>query len=207
MTNAADRHQTPVHILGLGGSTRQLSKSRAALAYTLRLAEEAGATTMLADVRALDLPIYDADRPYLDYPPSVKWLIAEARRADAYILCSPTYHGTVSGAVKNALDILDYLANANPEDSDQTFAGKPVALMGCGGGAQNVITALYHTTRALEGIVIPTVASVPNDAVDLDTGTVHQENVIHRLRAMTGQLIDLAQRLRQTAPAPAPISD
>jgi NAD(P)H-dependent FMN reductase len=157
---------------------------------------------MIADVRALDLPIYDADRPYLDYPPSVKWLIAEARRADAYILCSPTYHGTLSGAVKNALDILDYLANANPEDSDQTFAGKPVALMGCGGGAQNVITALYHTTRALEGIVIPTVASVPNDAVDLDAGVVRDPNVVRRLRSMTEQLIDLAQRLRRPASAP-----
>src|SRR3954451_5959967 len=99
----------PVHILGIGGSTRLHSKSPIALAHALRLAEDGGATTTLADVRALDFPIYDADRPLADYPQTVHWLIAEAMRADGYILCSPTYHGTVSGAVKNALDILDYL--------------------------------------------------------------------------------------------------
>jgi NAD(P)H-dependent FMN reductase len=69
-------------------------------------------------------------------------------RADAYILCSPTYHGTITGAMKNALDVLDYLAMGTPVDPAQTFKGKPVALMACGGGGQNVINALYHTTRA-----------------------------------------------------------
>jgi FMN reductase len=189
----------PIRILGIGGSTRRLSNSRVALSCALQLAEEAGARTTLADVRTLDLPLYDGDRPRTDYPPSLEWFIAEAKRADAYILCSPTYHGTVSGAVKNALDILDYLADGTPNDPDQTFAGKPVALMACGGGAQNVITALFHTTRALQGIVIPTVVSVPNDAIDAETGRIRDDNVIGRLRAMTAQLSDLAQRLRRPA--------
>jgi FMN reductase len=187
----------PVHILGIGGSTRLQSKSRIALAHALRLAEEGGATTTLADVRALDFPMYDADRPLADYPPSVHWLIAEAMRADGYILCSPTYHGTVSGAVKNALDILDYLANGTTEDPDQTFRNKPVGLMACGGGAQNVITALFHTTRALEGITVPAVVGVSNSVVDIELDQVRDESTIDRLRNMTDQVIDLAQRLRR----------
>lgn len=199
MLDGSNELNRPIHILGIGGSTRRGSKTRAALAYALSLADEAGATTTLADVRALDFPLYDADRPLAEYPPSVHWLIAEAKRADAYLLCSPTYHGTVSGAVKNALDILDFLANGDPIDPDQTFAGKPVALMAGGGGAQNVITALYHTTRALEGIVIPITAAVPNDAVDVETGEITNDATVDRLRTMTGQLIDLAQRLRRPA--------
>jgi NAD(P)H-dependent FMN reductase len=194
----------PVHVLGIGGSTRQLSKSRVALHQTLALVESLGATTQLADIRALDLPMYDADRPQDDYPPSVAWLIGEAMQADAYILCSPTYHGTITGAMKNALDILDYLAMGTPVDPDQTFRGKPVALMACGGGGQNVINALYHTTRALEGIVIPTVAIVGNDAIDIESGTVHGEHTIRRLQAMTEQLVDLAQRLRRPITTPSP---
>jgi FMN reductase len=193
----------PICILGIGGSTRRLSKSRVALSHALQLAEEAGARTTLADVRTLDLPLYDGDRPRADYPPSLAWFIAEAKRADAYVPCSPNYHGTISGAVKNALDILDYLADGAPDDPDQTFDGKPVALMACGGGAQNVITALFHTTRALQGIVIPTVVSVPNDAIDAGAGRLRDDNVIGRLRAMIEQLIDLAQRLRRPAATPA----
>lgn len=195
----------PVHIFGIGGSTRRLSKSRVALQQTLALAESFGATTQLADIRTLDLPMYDADRRQEDYPPSVAWLIGEAMKADAYILCSPTYHGTITGAMKNALDILDYLAMGTPVDPDQTFKGKPVALMACGGGGQNVINALYHTTRALEGIVIPTVAIVGNDAIDIESGTVHGEQTLGRLRSMTEQLIDLAQRLRRPVLKPPPV--
>jgi FMN reductase len=197
MDDHALTRTAPIRILGIGGSTRHLSKSRTALECALQLAAEAGATTTLADVRSLDLPLYDGDRPRADYPPSLEWFIAEAKRADAYVLCSPTYHGTISGAVKNALDILDYLADGTPEDPDQTFNGKPVGLMACGGGAQNVITALYHTTRALEGIVVPTVAAVPNDAIDPGTGEVRDAAAVGRLRAMTDQVIDLARRLRR----------
>ena len=98
-----------VRVLGIGGSTRQGSKSRILLAEALRQAEAAGADVPLADVRALDLPIYDPDRPLESYPPSLHELLAAARAADAYILGSPTYHGAVSGAVKNALGALNVL--------------------------------------------------------------------------------------------------
>src|SRR5690242_14758650 len=56
-------NELPLRILGLGGSTRQGSKSLILLRTALQHAEGAGATVALADVRALDLPVYDQDRP------------------------------------------------------------------------------------------------------------------------------------------------
>ncbi|MGH2613994.1 MAG: NADPH-dependent FMN reductase, partial [Thermomicrobiales bacterium] len=86
--------EPPLRVLGIGGSTRRVSKSLVLLRNALHLVADAGAEVTLADVRALDLPIYDHDRPLRDYPPSLHEMLAAARAADAYVLCSPAYHGT-----------------------------------------------------------------------------------------------------------------
>ena len=82
---------TPLRILGIGGGMSERSRSRVVLRAALQLAEDQGAITTLADVRALDLPIYDADLPLEDYPASLAWLLDEVRAADGYILCSPSF--------------------------------------------------------------------------------------------------------------------
>ncbi|MGH2534969.1 MAG: NADPH-dependent FMN reductase [Thermomicrobiales bacterium] len=192
----------PLRILGIGGgSTRGQSISRIALEAGLALAEEQGAHAVMADVRSLELPVYAGDRPFEDYPPSLPWLLDEVRAADAYILCSPTFHGTVSGGVKNALDMLEYMRNDPP--ATRYFAGKPVGLMALGasahgGGAWNVINALHHSARSLNGISVPTVVTIPNEAIDRETRTIRDDAIRARMQAMTTEVIDLARRLRRS---------
>jgi FMN reductase len=189
----------PLRVLGIGGSTRQGSTSLTLLRGALRAVEEAGATATLADVRVLDLPIFDDDRPLEDYPPSLHELLAEARAADAYILCSPTYHGTVSGAVKNALDCL----NALGDDSPSYLGGKPVALMAVGGGsAANVLTSLQHAARAMNGLAIPTTVICSGSV--LRQGEIGDELVQRRVSWMVSELLDFAARLRQPQDALLP---
>lgn len=184
----------PIRVLGIGGSTRQGSKSLVLLQSALRELTEAGAETTLADVRELDLPIYDDDRPLASYPPSLHALLAAARDADAFIFCSPTYHGTVSGAVKNALDALNFLY----DDEPRYLGGKPVALLALGGGgAANVLNSLHHAARALNALTIPTTVIASGRAIQ--DGRVLDDAVTQRLRAMASELIDLTIRLR---PAP-----
>lgn len=191
----------PIRILGIGGgSTLGQSISKVALETALDLAQEAGAQTVLADVRSLELPVYAGDRPFADYPPSLGWLLDEVRAADGYILCSPTFHGTVSGGVKNALDMLEYMRDDPPET--RYFAGKPVGLMALGGGAHNVINALHHSARALTGISAPTVVAIPNVAIDRETRRIAEGAVIARLAVMVREVIDLAARLRRPIPDP-----
>jgi FMN reductase len=186
--------QAPVRILGIGGSTRRGSKSLVLLRSALGIAAEMGAEVTLADVRELDLPIYDDDHALDDYPPSLTKLLAAVRAADGYILCSPTYHGTVSGAVKNALDCLNFLF----DDEPRYLAGKPVALMALGGGgAANVITSLQHATRALNGLATRTVVTAGGGAI-VD-GEIGDEAVNRRLHWMSEELLDLALRLRRPA--------
>jgi FMN reductase len=186
----------PPRVLGIGGSTRQGSKSLVLLTTALGQALQKGAIVSLADIRALDLPLYDEDRSLNDYPPSLAELLDAVRAADAFVLCSPTYHGTVSGAVKNVLDTLNFLYEEDPP----YFAGKPVALMALGGGgAANVLTSLHHATHGLNGLTIPTSVIASGRAV-VD-GELIDETVQQRLGWMLDELLDVARRLRGPVPA------
>jgi FMN reductase len=197
---AAHGFARPLRILGIGGSTREGSLTLIALETALRLAREAGAESVLADVRALDLPVFDDDRPLAGYPPTLRWLLDEARRADAYLLASPTYHATIAGGIKNVLDFLNFLG----DDGGDYFGGKPVGLIALGGGsAANFLTALYHASRALNGLAVPTCAAVPSGAIDAERRDVTDPTVRRRLIALVLETIDLAGRLRRAAPGAA----
>ena len=194
MSDNGPQREPLLRVLGIGGSTRRESKSLILLRSALRALEEAGAAVTLRDVRTLDLPIYDSDRPLEGYPPSLHELLALVRAADAFILCSPTYHGTVSGAVKNVLDALDSLHADDPP----YLAGKPVALMALGGGGgANVLNSLHHATRALNGLTIPTTVIAHGSAIR--EGEISDEAVRRRLFRMVHELLDLTVRLRPAA--------
>lgn len=181
-----------VRILGIGGSTRANSLSEKALRVALQVAGSKGATTVPATVRQLDLPLFNDDIPLEDYPHTLTWLLNEVRQADAFIFCSPTYHGTVSGAVKNALDALNFLAR----DTPPYLGGKPVGLMALGANSANVINSLLHTVRGLNGLSVPKVVMVPTNALDESKDEIINPTIAMRLEAMVDQTIELAGRLR-----------
>ena len=91
-----------VKILGVSGSMRADSNSVRALRVVLEAAEARGAETRLLDLYEIDLPVY---RPQgaedtggtLAADAAVNW-------AEALVLASPDYHGSMSGAMKNFLD-------------------------------------------------------------------------------------------------------
>lgn len=185
----------PLRVLGIGGSTRAGSHSLVLLRHALRLAETAGAGVAMGDVRQMALPMYDDDLPLDGYPPALRQLLEFAREADAFIFCSPTYHGTISGAVKNAFDCLNFLV----DDTPRYLQGKPIALMALGGGsAANVITALDHSARGLNGLVLPTTVISSGSAIQ--DGDVADPRVQQRVQAMVDELLDVALRLRVSAP-------
>ena len=98
-----------VQLMGLGGSLRAASTSRTALVVALQATTAAGAHARLVWVRDLDLPLYTAD---LSVRRPVREFVDAVYACDAMIWSSPTYHGSVSGSFKNALDWLILLAEA-----------------------------------------------------------------------------------------------
>src|SRR5918998_6743517 len=98
-----------LRVVGIGGTLREGSTCRGALRRALAAAEEAGAQTRLLDLRELDLPMYEPGRPIADYGPEVERFIEEVREADALVLSTAAYHGTLAGVTKNALDFTQFL--------------------------------------------------------------------------------------------------
>ena len=91
-----------VKILGVSGSMRADSNSARALRVVLAAAEARGAETRLLDLHEIDLPVYRPQQAAetggaLASDAAVNW-------AEALVLASPDYHGSMSGAMKNFLD-------------------------------------------------------------------------------------------------------
>jgi FMN reductase len=91
-----------LNVLGVCGSLREGSYSTRAVRLCLELAGRHGARARLLELRAAELPLY---RPDVEELGGAAREVGEAVRwADAFVLGSPDYHGTMSGAMKNFLD-------------------------------------------------------------------------------------------------------
>ncbi|MGC2034137.1 MAG: NAD(P)H-dependent oxidoreductase, partial [Thermoplasmata archaeon] len=93
---------------GLCGSLRPDSTTRLALRVALRGAESNGSETRLLDLAAYDLPLCRGKDQEVHYPENVHRFRVDVRWGDAIILGTPEYHGSFSGVLKNALDLLGF---------------------------------------------------------------------------------------------------
>lgn len=143
------------HIVGISGSMSAHSQSRAALEIALESAAAAGASAELLDIHALEIPMFSPEG-YKQPPAAVLHFCEAVRRADALVWSTPLYHGSVSGAFKNAIDWLELLA----KDPQPYLSDTPVALICTAGGTQGLqaINTMEFIARALRAWVIPLTA-------------------------------------------------
>ncbi len=92
----------PLKILGVSGSMRPGSRSLAVLQQTLSIAQSHGVQTRLLDLQVADLPMF---RPKAKpESASLKQAFDDVAWAQAFVLATPDYHGSMSGAMKNFMD-------------------------------------------------------------------------------------------------------
>jgi FMN reductase len=189
---------TGLKVVGLGGSLREASHSRAALTVALEGAADAGATVELLDLRELGLPMYS---PALeaDPPAVVLTLIDTCYEADGMLWSSPMYNGSVSGSFKNAIDWLHMLGTREPPYLNDEVIG----LISAAGGTQGlqVVNTMEFSVRSLRGWAVPYVVPVPQAArVFAESGAVQDELVEQQLRLLGEEVVRVAERFaRDTA--------
>jgi NAD(P)H-dependent FMN reductase len=108
--NQASIHREgTVNVLGVAGSMRQQSYSSCVLKMVLEEAKKYNADINMLELRKINLPLYDPSEIRSDEFSSnnnnvLERITTALRRADIFVLASPDYHGSMSGAMKNFLD-------------------------------------------------------------------------------------------------------
>jgi FMN reductase len=179
-----------VRVVGLGGSLRDGSTSHSALRAALDGALSAGAQPVLMRVRDLDLPMYTAER---SIPRSARTFADAVYACDAMIWSTPTYHGSVSGSFKNALDWLILLAERKPP----YLTNKPVGLVTTAGGIQGLqtVSAMDFIARALRAWSVPLVLPVAQSWRTFDPdGRLVDEMVGTQLRELGAEVVRAARQ-------------
>ncbi|HEY3265422.1 MAG TPA: NAD(P)H-dependent oxidoreductase [Armatimonadota bacterium] len=177
-----------VKIVGLGGSLDGSSSSLAALKVALEASAISGAEVQLLDIHALALPMFE---PRLSKEKNVCDFCEAVYEADGMLWCSPLYHGTISGAFKNALDWLELLGKRQPA----YLTDKVIGLISTAGGTQGLqaINTMEYIVRALRGWTVPLVVPVPRAWQNFDKeGHPLDETIERQLQALGDEVVRAA---------------
>ncbi|MBV2357130.1 NAD(P)H-dependent oxidoreductase [Streptomyces sp. J2-1] len=182
-----------VRIVALVGSLRAGSTNRQLAEAAVKLAPE-GAEIEIFEGLA-DIPFYNEDIDVEgNVPAPAAKLRAAANAADAFLLFSPEYNGSIPGVLKNAIDWLSRPYGAS------TFAGKPVAVVGTAFGQYGGVWAQDEARKSVGlagGKVVEEIKlSIPGSLTRFaethpsdDAEVVEQlTDVVGRLHGVVGQV-------------------
>lgn len=120
------------------------------------IASKKGATVTYFDLNQYPLPFFNEDiERTTGMPENAKTIRRAIQNAQAVIIASPNYNGSMSGVLKNLLDWMS--RSEDGKDARAVFKGKKVAIMsastGKSGGAGG-LAHLQYVVEKLNGTVI-----------------------------------------------------
>ncbi|MGD0491505.1 MAG: NAD(P)H-dependent oxidoreductase [Steroidobacteraceae bacterium] len=191
MNNSQLKSRAPL-IVGIGGTARPKSTSERAVVEALRSAERLGAETRLFDgVFVSGLPLYVPDRK--ERTAAEREFIETIRRCDGVIVGTPGYHGSLSGPIKNILDLLEDTAGDDRPYLDGRAFGCVVTAYGwqaCG----TTLVALRMIAHALRAWPTPFGASLNASTPLFETdGTCIDAKVAEQLTIVARQVVEFAR--------------
>jgi FMN reductase len=180
-------------IVGLGGTTRDASISERAMALALEHCERLGARTLSFAGMSLNLPPYDPSNA--GKVEQAQPLIDALREADGVIVATPSYHGSISGMVKNALDYTEDMRS----DARPYLDGRAVGCIVVADGAQamgSTLIALRSIVHALRGWPTPYAATLDAKARPFASDDGPPDGVNDALAAVAKQVVAFAVMAR-----------
>jgi FMN reductase len=185
-------------IVGIGGTIGAVSSTERALRIALDAVEREGfATRLFGGEDMARLPLYD---PRATSRTSQEREFVDAvRKASGVIIASPGYHGSLSGVVKNALDLLEETA----KDDRPYLADMPVGLIATAYGWQatgSTIAALRSIVHALRGWPTPFAAAINTQVTRFDEqGGATDPAVVEQLCLIGKQVARFAPLVERTS--------
>ncbi|MFM9827158.1 MAG: NADPH-dependent FMN reductase [Sphingomonas sp.] len=178
--------QAPL-VVGIGGTIGGVSSTERALNIALESAGRQGfRTRMFGGADMARLPLYDPKATSRTAEELA--FVGAVREASALIIASPGYHGSISGVVKNALDLLEETSG----DARPYLADMPVGLIATAYGWQatgSTIAALRSIVHALRGWPTPFAAAINTQLTKFDDAGGASEPLVAEQLALVGQQV------------------
>jgi FMN reductase len=186
---------TPLALAAVLGSVTAPGRQRRALAEALDRVDPARARTELFDLGQLSIAFADG-RPAADLGDDTATVVDALAAADAVVLATPIYRGTLTGALKNLLDHVPV----------QALRDTPVAIVAMGATDHHYLGAERHLRDILSwfgALVVPTAVYLTSR--DFEDGAPG-ERAVAELDAVLASALDLASatrgRVEPLGPAP-----
>jgi chromate reductase, NAD(P)H dehydrogenase (quinone) len=130
-----------VRVLAISGSLRRDSYNTQLLRFARELAPASAEIELYEDLA--EIPPYDQDVQDAHVPAAVADLRERIAAADALLIATPEYNGSVPGVLKNAIDW------ASRPFPDSSLRNKPVAVVGASTGAYGGVWAQADLRKIL----------------------------------------------------------
>ena len=174
--------------MGVASSMRETSSSTRALKFVLQMANQNyNADTSLLDLRQTKLPLYNPSKKETESDGELQKVTQAANWADAFVLASPDYHGSMSGVIKNFLD--HYW---------EEFAGKTFGyIVASHEKGLTVMDQMRTAVRQCYGWSMPYGISV-NGEQDFNTkGEIRNSILVQRLEMLARDLVVYGSLIRR----------
>jgi FMN reductase len=187
-----DRSSFRPLIVGIGGTARANSTSERAVAETLRAAAQLGAQTKLFGGEFVSgLPLYVPDRP--GRVAAEVEFVDSIRHCHGVIVGTPGYHGSLSGPIKNALDLVEDTARDQIPYLEGRAFGCVVTAYGwqaCG----TTLVSLRMIAHALRAWPTPFGAALNASTPLFETdGTCIDQKISKQLGVVAAQVVHFAR--------------
>jgi len=181
-----------VRVLIFAGSARKGSFNRMLARAAAEAVSAAGGEATLLELGEHPLPLYDGDLEAAEgVPPEAVELHGLFSRHDAFLLASPEYNGFMTPLLKNALDWISRLPDADP--SRPCLSGKPAGIMAASpgpGGGIRVLPMLRLYLANLGVTVLARQVSLRHAQKAFDeNGILTDEKTRERVAVLAAQLL------------------
>jgi FMN reductase len=172
-----------LNVLGVGSSMREGSFSTATLKIVLDMSKKDGIETRLLDLQKTQLPMLYSQENETN---EIKQVKDAVKWADAFILATPDYHGSMSGSMKN---FLDYFWS--------DFAGKLFGYI-CSSHEKGLTTMdqMRTAVRQCYGWSMPYGVSINGDE-DFENGEIKNAQLKARLTMLLRDLTVYGESIRR----------
>jgi len=186
-------------ILAFAGSLRTGSFNKKLVRIAVEAAREAGALVTLIDLLDYPLPILNQDdEDAHGLPENAKKLKELFISHQGFLISSPEYNSSITGALKN---VIDWASRAETEDEPPLIAytGKTCALVSASPGALGGLRALVHVRAILGNIgvfVLPGQVCIPkaHEAFN-ENSSLKDARQEESVRKLARQLVETTRKL------------